>query len=79
MLQMPVVSACNLHLFLGELRGRLPPYRIHTLLGYVELFLRVKHGWLGCRRQIGHDEVAKQRDRDADDTIEDKKPLKKSA
>jgi hypothetical protein len=57
-------------LFLGKLRGRLPPYRIHTLLGYVEMFLREKSGWLGCRRQIGHDEVAKQRDRDADDTIE---------
>ena len=49
----------NLHLFLGKLSGRLPPYRIHTLLGYVELFLCEKHGWLGCRRQIGHDEVAK--------------------
>jgi hypothetical protein len=59
-------------LFFGELRGRLPPYRLHTLLGDVELFLREKHGWLGCRRQIGHDKVAKQRDRDADDPVEDK-------
>ena len=58
------------YLFFGKLRGRLPPYRIHTLLGYVEMFLREKSGWLGCRRQIGHDEVAKQSDRDADDTIE---------
>lgn len=58
------------YLFSGKLRGRLPPYRIHTLLGYVEMFLREKSGWLGCRRQIGHDEVAKQSDRDADDTIE---------
>lgn len=71
-LRIPAVSASNLHLFFGILSGRLPPYRNHTLLGHVELFLRENYGWLGRRRQIRHDDVAKQRDRYANDTIEDK-------
>ena len=40
-LRILAVLESNLHLFLGELRGRFPPHRIHALLGYVELFLRV--------------------------------------